>query len=1384
MGLGLAGKATAQTTAAPQTNPPQWQTSMDIPAGCTDDWKNRDWYFSVNQTRDGRYLAAGYTGIITATTTTLSCTAPVNTIRPMLDLRNADGSPAWTQPYVRALTVTTPATRAGRFFDAVEMNNGDFAAVGYQGTRLLVGIFDAATGTLRQPLIMPVAYAAKGVSIREVLEVQEDGSLAGNGFIIGGVARADLTGSESRNGTEEIDSTNAREAGGAPTGWRIYMLRLDASGSVLWDAFLGPSASDAGVGAIARPIYANGTTSGSTPSRVAHAPVGTGQVTGYAVVGTDLTNSGTQPQITLYRIDGEPTSMVTVADATVPMRHRSYRTAGIPYCDPTVAATAVDIPTDLEQSLDGSSLLVATLYNRIAIGPCIVPGNAAGVAMAGESYLLGFPVNFTDYIPASGTPPGLDYAPTDIFVTICGAGETRPQIEAAGINDYVVAASRLVSEPGNPDPWTLNRYYLTRFTDTGSGLARQWEVEFAPPTVGSGLVNRLACAFGMTLTQDGGYVVVGNDDKYRTALAGATDAFRAQDHDAIMTKLLACGFDISATNTDIVPSGSDYQIVWNTPRRIHGQITVKNGAELIIDGATIQFDDTRAYQTSPTSTPTAPTRIVVENDSKLTVINGGRLTVLQAVAGCSPDPGASARMWDGVVLKRGSGATYQPYEVVNRALIATPAVEYNNAVIDHAHIGALAGRMNYSSNGLPAAAVNDGGGLVVARNTRFLNCHTGIILEPWSVSSILLNYSRALGCTFLADAPLADALYINGSVRYGTQFGMRLYNMDGVVVQGNTFEQRYGTTAFPEPLLANRGTGISTVDGFMYVEPLPNGTGPAIPNTFRFQQIGIDCANSKLAYPVWITGNRFEGNRTGINLGSVAQGTVTDNLFFVGRSGDASPTGLIMQNSYGYNIARNTFTATTASPAPAGTGGSTTARGIAVSQSDGSNLATTRENAIYNNHFDHLYRGIYAQDGNQGLWVRCNHFDTALSNADVRVALGTVTTTTDPLKNPHGDCDPLKPELSIANFFSHTGGSAKDILISATSGLTTNVNTLQYKHFTGLGPAGTLTKVNATDCTTTYEQPRDCPDYRDFETARLGHLVQTSTQNVGTAARLALPTDTTGDAVAASARMAALDELLRRYLDLRVYAHGLDSAVALLRQAQEPGYEEQLTALEIRGGYTPSNRQVAPPTVMETRPVASARRKRRQAVVTAPVWHRTTTGSYFDQVRELLAPLGTDSAIAVTLQADSALRAELWQIANDTLTWGFGAGRAVLTRYLGYQFRPWEQNDPAEELGARGLAQAEARKQPATLASVPPAVALFPNPTAETVQLAYRLPAGAAGATLRIVDKFGKSWRTVALPQPEGQITVDLRALPAGLYSYVVLVGEGRVQSGTLVKLP
>ncbi|MBC7448838.1 MAG: T9SS type A sorting domain-containing protein [Hymenobacteraceae bacterium] len=241
------------------------------------------------------------------------------------------------------------------------------------------------------------------------------------------------------------------------------------------------------------------------------------------------------------------------------------------------------------------------------------------------------------------------------------------------------------------------------------------------------------------------------------------------------------------------------------------------------------------------------------------------------------------------------------------------------------------------------------------------------------------------------------------------------------------------------------------------------------------------------------------------------------------------------------------------------------------------------------------------------------------------------------------------------------------------------------------------------------------------------------------------------------------------------------SAVALLRQVQEPGYREQLTALEISGGYTPSSRASAGAGAGGRQPQGSRKYQAVPAtIISAAHTTSTTAGSYYDQVRDLLAPLGTDSAITATLQTDSTLRNRMWQIANDTTTWGYAAGQAVLSQYLGYTFRPWYE-------GGGVLSGPSQRTTLATAADQPKGarLALYPNPADQFVTLQVSERDGRPMGVVRLVDALGRLCRTVALPA-DGTATLDLRGLAPGLYyyTYSVGVGEAPVQSGTLVKLP
>ena len=152
----------------------------------------------------------------------------------------------------------------------------------------------------------------------------------------------------------------------------------------------------------------------------------------------------------------------------------------------------------------------------------------------------------------------------------------------------------------------------------------------------------------------------------------------------------------------------------------------------------------------------------------------------------------------------------------------------------------------------------------------------------------------------------------------------------------------------------------------------------------------------------------------------------------------------------------------------------------------------------------------------------------------------------------------------------------------------------------------------------------------------------------------------------------------------------------------------------------------------------------------------------------------------VNLRTDSTLRGRLEQIAHDTTTWGYVAGQTVLSRYLGYKFRPWFEGAPTPTFDSFRSASATA--------STPKSIHrkstldVYPNPANDAVELTYTLPEGAAAGQVVLRDKFGKECARAELTAAGTTATLNVRGLLPGLYYYTYNVGAERLQAGTLMK--
>ena len=87
-------------------------------------------------------------------------------------------------------------------------------------------------------------------------------------------------------------------------------------------------------------------------------------------------------------------------------------------------------------------------------------------------------------------------------------------------------------------------------------------------------------------------------------------------------------------------------------------------------------------------------------------------------------------------------------------------------------------------------------------------------------------------------------------------------------------------------------------------------------------------------------------------------------------------------------------------------------------------------------------------------------------------------------------------------------------------------------------------------------------------------------------------------------------------------------------------------------------------------------------------------------------------------------------------------------------------------------------------AALPLVATFYPNPSSGAVQVVYQLPAGIERGQVEVYDQLGRLSQQVELTGSGGEATLQLEALPTGLYAYRVVAGGRILQTGKVVKLP
>ncbi len=785
---------------------------------------------------------------------------------------------------------------------------------------------------------------------------------------------------------------------------------------------------------------------------------------------------------------------------------------------------------------------------------------------------------------------------------------------------------------------------------------------------------------------------------------------------------------VGLTNSGVILiTGND---TWTTDRVIQGTVRVKPNAVLTIDGAHIEFADTRFFTDANGNVPALAdanaSRIWVEPGGRLNVINRAKLTALRpANQAC----GIVAKMWDGIIAEGVSNPEGPQIPAQQPTIVLT------NAFIENARFGVLAGRAVYASDPdhptkfrILTSTFDNGGAIVTATNTVFTNCYTGCYLGKL----IRPNTSTFTGCTFTATDVLADNYYKSSTgERYGMQAGIRLRETHGAKVIGCIFQGFMTTTQ------KLRGIGVAAVDASLMIraQQLDPLTFKAIsgPSVFsRFWQ-GIDVETSAGGSgQLSVYGSTFANNVGGVYLIGYNGANVRGNVFAVGTASGSFCYGLQYASCSASLPEGNTFSRFNSAT------GNTESRGLVVVQSSkpGYTPNSLGLRAYRNTFGGNLFTGIYAQFENEGFTFRCNDFLSGqIPGTDLEVRGGKIG----PVQSACSPAFPFNPKSTANNRFSLIPNRLSVTPIAGGLGFQYDYPTNARMHpnapavITGVGCTYQVNTHTATTGETVFDgcDPTPPPSIAALR------------------ATLAATTDP-------AERTLAVSALARFFIGDDGEKAGLDSAIAVLQAENNPTYQTWLDQLQTRvnqyNGATAS------------RGVAAKTRKWATAAGVGTAERHAPAADYFARVIELLSPFPTDSARAHAIATDAALHDELVLMAEDSLEWGTHAARTTLNMYAGTRYSIWYTDLGEQIADSVGLSGNRA---------APRSLVLAPNPSAGEVAVTTLLPPATQTAVVVIYDAWGTEVARRAVAADKASTGISLLLRP-GFYN-CVLVADGSV---------
>lgn len=548
-----------------------------------------------------------------------------------------------------------------------------------------------------------------------------------------------------------------------------------------------------------------------------------------------------------------------------------------------------------------------------------VGGNYSNNAIRGEmevipksdgTYTLAFPIDVSlnslnDYLLLMDLNGSGDFLPTTkrlISVNNTTTGQVTGRVFVHGIEFDASGRYLYITVQQQNQPWTLEPLYyidlqqtnpvLTEIpVPTGSGNLRFSQIEYhkkgkneslyfsdgtflyaytKPSNPGTGVWTTIP------MTYPSSNIFSTNVDEGRSFTL--PDQIDGMDYSGFYTQTETCCIDSKMYNAwEYSVTGTE---VWNgisnpfgvTDIYIGEKINIPAGSSLTLKNVTIHF------------APDAEFNVFSNNGSG----TGGRLVLDNAVLTVD-ESCTQSKMWKGVRL---FGRPDKPQNFF--ASDEQPWMKMENGSrIEHARIGVALGTND-----------NNGGGVLQANGSVFLNNHRDVDIRPFQNSSQVSQNSRNafINTTFktsglLKEPPTQQIIHVV------------LQRVRGVSFKGCTFVNE---TLADYPVLFSRGKGIHSNESVFSVTPYCTGTAPigtpcpSIPCTFKNMETGITAASFSYGHAS-VTGALFENLVTGFYGSGNCNPRLLENIFYILPDQTYSSSGVYLTGTPSFVIQENEF---------------------------------------------------------------------------------------------------------------------------------------------------------------------------------------------------------------------------------------------------------------------------------------------------------------------------------------------------------------------------------------------------------------------------------------------------------------------------------------------